>query len=467
MTASPDTKGRGKNNFRVSSLTTAARPWGIADPPSGDGSYCCGSRFPRVLTTVATIVRVSLLAIGVALLPTFVQAEPQAYWPQFHGPNRDNISSETGLQKEWSADGPTLLWTAHGLGHGYSSVSMADGRMYTAGNIDGATVITALDMDGKPLWTFKNGPAWEGAHEGTRGTPTIDGDRVYHENPLGDVVCVEARTGRPLWTVNILKAFGSKNIRWALAESLLVDGDRVICCPGGPEACIAALDKMTGKTVWTAKGTGELAGYASPTLFQQDGLRIVVTLNAKAMIGVNADTGELLWRVKHTSLFDENVLQPIYHDGCLFVSSLGNGSVKWKVRVVGNQASVEELWRSKQLDNHHGGVVLVDGHLYGSSALYNLARWICLDWETGEMKYSSRGVGKGSLTYADGMLYTLSKRSKMGLVAATPAGHEVISEFRIPRGGEGPTWAHPVVCGGRLYIRHGEFLYAYDVKGDL
>lgn len=415
------------------------------------------------LTT--TLARLPLLAIGFTLLSNLVQAEPQAYWPQFHGPNRNNISTETGLLKEWPADGPKLLWTANGLGYGYSSVSMADGRMYTAGNIDGATVITALDMDGKPLWTFKNGPAWEGSYEGTRGTPTIDGDRVYHENPLGDVVCLEAKTGSRLWTLNILKTFGSKNIRWALAESLLVDGDRLICCPGGPEASVVALDKMTGKTVWTAKGTGDLAGYASPTLFQQDGLRILVTLNSKAMIGVNADTGELLWRVKHTALFDENILQPIYHDGCVFVSSLAAGSVKWKVRVDGNRASVEELWRSKQLDNHHGGVVLVGNNLYGSSALYNLARWICLDWETGEMKYSNRGVGKGSLTYADGMLYTLSQRSKMGLVPATPAAHEVISEFRIPRGGEGPTWAHPVVCGGRLYIRHGEFLYAYDVKG--
>jgi len=226
-----------------------------------------------------------------------------------------------------------------------------------------------------------------------------------------------------------------------------------------------ALDKMTGKTVWKAKGTGDLAGYASPTLFQQDGLRIVVTLNAKAMIGVNADTGELLWRVKHLSMFDENILQPIYHEGCVFVSSLGAGSVKWKVRVEGDRASVEEAWRSKELDNHHGGVVLVDGHLYGASAIFNLARWVCLDWETGEKKYSARGVGKGSLTYADGMLYTLSQRRRMGLVKATPAAHEVVDEFRIPRGGEGASWAHPVICGGRLYIRHGEFLYVYDVKG--
>jgi outer membrane protein assembly factor BamB len=386
-----------------------------------------------------------------------------AYWPQFHGPNRDNVSTETGLLQEWPESGPKLVWTARGLGFGYSSVAIADGRIFTAGNIDEKTVITALDMKGKQLWQVENGAAWEKSYRGTRGTPTIDGDRLYHENPLGDVVCLKAETGKKIWGRNILKDFGSKNIRWALAESLLIDGDHVICCPAGPEASIVALDKMTGKTVWKAKSTGDLPGYASPILFEQDGLRIIATLTSKAMIGVNAATGELLWRVDYRTWFDENIIQPIYHDGCLFVSSLQTGCVKWKVQVEDGKTSVEELWRSKEMDNHHGGVVLVDGYLYGSSAWYNYARWICLDWDTGEMKYEARGVGKGSLTYADGMLYILSERGKVGLVEATPEEHRVVSRFRLPKGGEGQSWAHPVVCGGRLYIRHGELLYAYHV----
>ena len=402
----------------------------------------------------------------VALPPCLAEQAPgeaDATWPQFHGPNRDNLSRESGLLKKWPESGPPLVWTARNLGFGYASVAIADGRIFTAGNIGGRTVISALDMQGQLLWQADNGAAWEGSYPGTRGTPTIAGERLYHESPLGDVVCLEAGTGRKIWGLNILEEFGGRNIHWALSESLLIDGDRVICCPGGTEASVVALDKLTGKTVWKAKGTGDPASYASPILAEQDGLRMIITLTLKSLVGVNADNGELLWQARHVSMFDENIMQPIYRDGCVFVSSLVAGSVKWKIHCAGGTATVEELWTSRELDNHHGGVLLVDGNLYGSSCLFNRARWICLDWATGEKRYEAKGVGKGSLTYADGMLYTLSERYVMGLVAATPTGHEVISQFRLPPGGEAASWAHPVVCGGRLYVRHGEFLYAYNI----
>ena len=408
---------------------------------------------------------IRLLFIGTLLLFAASQAMAgDAFWPQFHGPNRDNISTETGLLKQWPEEGPKLLWTAEGLGHGFSSVSIARGMIYTAGNIDDDTVITAMDMGGRILWQVKNGAAWTKSYAGTRGTPTIDGDRLYHESPLGEVVCLNAKTGKRVWGLNILEKFFGRNTRWALAESLLIDGVRVICCPGGEKTTMVALDKMTGRTVWKCRGTDDLAGYASAVLAEYKGLRIILTLTSKAMIGVNADGGDLLWREGHVSMFDENVLRPLYHDGQVFVSSLSAGSVKWKINVRGKKASVEEVWRCKEMDNHHGGVILLDGYLYGSSCLYNGSRWICLDWKTGEKKYAERGVGKGSLTYADGMLYTLGERGKMGIVKPTPSGHEVVGQFKIPDGGEGRSWAHPVVCAGRLYIRHGEFLYVYDVR---
>ncbi|MBW8042269.1 MAG: PQQ-like beta-propeller repeat protein [Planctomycetes bacterium] len=388
----------------------------------------------------------------------------QAFWPQFHGPNRDNISTEKGLLKKWPEEGPALLWTAKGLGHGYSTVSIASGMIYTAGSIEKETIITAMNMEGKELWQVKNGKGWTGDRPGTRGTPTIDGDRLYHESPLGDVICLEAKTGKKIWELNILDKFKSKNIFWALSESLLIDGDNVICSPGGPQTCMVALDKNTGAVVWKAASTNEPAGYGSPIVVEYKGLRIILTLTLKGMIGVNADTGELLWHVKHVSYADENVFTPIFDNGQVFISSIKAGSVKWKINVKDGKASVDEIWRSNQLDNHHGGGVLINGYIYSSSCIYNRGKWMCLDWKTGEKKYAEKGIGKGSLTYADGLLYMLSENRAVGLVRPTPDSYGLISSFKIPKGGKGSSWAHPVVCNGRLYIRHGDFLYAYSVR---
>lgn len=384
------------------------------------------------------------------------------FWPRFCGPNGDNISTDTGLLKEWPKGGPKQLWAAKGLGEGFASVTIADGRIYTAGNVDGKTMVIALDMDGKPLWQTPNGPAWTGDSPGTRGTPAVDGDRVYHESPLGDVICLDAKTGEKIWGVNILKEFEGENIQWALSESLLVDGDRVVCCPGGKKASVAALDKKTGKTIWTTKSTGDKAGYATPALAEYQGLRMLLVMNQKAFLGVNADGGDLLWRHEHVTSYDVNATMPIFHDGQVFITSgYGSGSEMLKVTVEGKKASVESLWKSKDLDNHHGGVLLLDGYLYG--AAYG-GPWVCLDWRTGKRMYRERGAGKGSLTCAEGMLYTLSERNQMGLVPATPKEHKVVSQFKVPSGGEGPSWAYPVVCGGRLYIRHAGQLFAYDIQ---
>ncbi|MBN2023093.1 MAG: PQQ-binding-like beta-propeller repeat protein [Pirellulales bacterium] len=415
--------------------------------------------------------RLSTLGLVIALATTenIFAADSAAYWPRFHGPNGDNISTDTGLLKEWPKDGPKLLWTAKGIGFGFAGVTMADGQIHTAGNLDDKTVVTAIDQSGRILWQAPNGEAWKGDWAGTRGTPTLDGPRVYHESPVGQVTCLDAKTGRPLWTRNILDEFGSQNIQWALAESVLVDGNRLICCPGGPQTAVVALNKMTGETVWKSpSASGDLIGYATPTLAEFQGLRMIFTMTLKALIGVNADTGELLFRVEHPTRYDVNATKPLFHDGHVFVSSgYGTtGSALYKLDVRGKTASATKVWESRELDNHHGGVVLLNGYLYGAAHNFNSGRWICLDWKTGEMKYAERGVGKGALTCADGMLYTMSEKRDVGLVPATPAAHKVVSRFKLPSGGEGPTWAHPVVRGGRLFIRHGECLYCYDVLAE-
>jgi outer membrane protein assembly factor BamB len=394
-------------------------------------------------------------------------AQDEPSWPQFHGPHRNNRSTETGLPKTWPQGGPRLLFTADGLGHGFASLSIAEGMIYTAGNIEGRTVITALDMTGRILWRFDNGRAWEQPAGGARGTPTLAEGRLYHEGPHGDVVCLDAKTGQKLWGLNILEEFNSQNITWGLSESLLLDADRVICKPGGPETALVALDKRSGVVVWKSPSAqGDLAGYASCVIGECDGLRIILTLTAKALIGIDADSGELLFRHPHESPFDENITMPIYHDGHVFISTRTVGSELLKINVAGNRASLTPVWKNEQFDNQHGGVILVAGHLYGSCHKNNNAKWVCLDWHTGRQLWAERPRDKGSLTYADGMLYTINERGRVILVPALPEQYSTASQFSIPKAGQGPTWAHPVVCDGRLYIRHSDYLYVYDVRSE-
>ena len=412
------------------------------------------------VTESRRLVRSCVVGAALALAAAAGHA---AEWPQFHGPRRDNLSAETGLLKQWPAEGPKRLWTAKGIGHGFSTVAIAGGLIYTTGNIGPDTVITALDLDGKTQWTAKNGPADTHDRPGTRSTPTLDGGRLYHENSVGDLVCLDAKTGKPVWSVNILKKFGGQRPTWGLAESPLIDGGHVICVPGGANAGMAALDKTTGETVWVCKETTEKPGYGSPVAIDFGGVHQIVTMMQKSVVGIRADTGKLLWRQPHVAFADETIATPLFHDRFLFVSTLfPGGSQLIELSGAGDGVSAKQAWQTNALGNHHGGVVLVDGYLYGA----NVARkWVCLDFKTGKMAHAADGVGKGSVTYADDMLYTYSENDgTVGLVKAAPDGHEIISQFRVPEGGKGPRWAHPVVCGGRLYLRHGDFLYCHDIQ---
>ncbi len=407
----------------------------------------------------------SLLAAVLVILVLVSQRSATAadpYWPCFHGAAGDNISTDTNLLKQWPEDGPELIWTAKGIGTGYSTVSLAHGLIFTAGNIDGESVVTALDLDGKMVWQAECGKAWTKDYPGTRGTPTIDGDQLYYETPRGDLVCLNAKSGKEIWNLNILERFAATNIKWALAESVKIDGDLLICCPFGKKGSIVALDKRTGETVWAAESVDDKAAYATPTIAQFDGRRIVLTMSSKALLGVDGTDGKLLFRYEHITKYDVNALKPICVDGYVFISSgYGSGSEMVRLTTAGDTITAKQVWASKEMDNHHGGVILWDGYIYGSSSR---GKWVCFDWKTGKTMYAERGVGKGSLTFADGLLYILSESGrKMGLVKPTPEGHEIISQFKIPTGGEGKSWAHPVVCGGRLYVRHGDLLFAFNV----
>ena len=393
-------------------------------------------------------------------------------WPRFHGPKVDNKSPDTDLLKEWPEGGPARIWEASGIGEGYSTVAIVGDRIYTAGEIDGDCVITALDMDGNTAWTRANGKAWDGSYPGTRSTPTIVDGLLYHLSGVGNLVCLKADSGEVVWSVDIFDRFDGRNITWGLAESPLVVGDRVICTPGGEEVSMAALNRMTGETAWTCKGTGDRPGYASPILVDYDGLQQIVTAMSESIVGIRASDGELLWRYPHKVYADENITTPLFHDGYVIVSGcVRKGTTSLELQVSGDECSVEMHWHNPTLDNKQGGIVLYNGRLYGYGEMQlRNGPWVCVDFASGETVFqsapleSSYKYKSGCITYADGMCYLYADNGNMVLAKPTESGFELTGRLIIEDPGERPTWAHPVVFDGRLYVRYGDKLGVYSVS---
>ncbi len=404
------------------------------------------------------------------LLQTAIVSAQNESWAVFHGPKGDNKSPDTELLKEWPESGPPLLWIADFIGYGYSGVSIADGRIFTSGNIerDGETsaMVFCLDLNGQLIWKSDNGPGLSDRrrYPSTRATPTIDGDRVYDESALGQVTCYDVKTGRKIWSRNIIKDYGAEIPRWFLGESVIVDGDRLICTPGGPKASALALDKMTGKTVWEAASTGHLAGYATPYFFDFEGTRILAVQTDRTVEGLNPETGKTLFSFPWENFRTTNVTMPVYRNGHLFMTSgYDHGSKLYRLtKEPDGKIKVEEIWYEKRFDNHHGGVILVGDYVYGTT---HKGSWGSIHFDTGKIGYLVRSIGSGSVHYADGLIYGLSEDDKMViLLKPEPEKYVEISRFELPNEVEGKSWAHPVVCGGRLYLRHAQYLYCYDVR---
>ncbi|MCP4449953.1 MAG: PQQ-binding-like beta-propeller repeat protein [Planctomycetes bacterium] len=392
-------------------------------------------------------------------------------WPQFHGPNRDNKSTDQGLLKAWPEGGPTRLWEASGLGEGYSTVAIVGQRIYTAGAIDDDCVITALDLQGNEVWTQKNGKAWKRSYPGTRSTPTIVEGLLYYLSGVGNLICLKADSGEKIWSVDILEKFKGRNIIWGLSESPLVVGDKVICTPGAKDVSMVAFNRYTGELLWQCTGEGDKPGYASPILVDYKGLKQIVTGMSGAIIGVRASDGKLLWRFAHKVYTDQNILTPKFHDGFLIISGcVRKGTRSLQLNVSGNECSVKQHWHNETLDNKHGGIVLVDGKLYGYAESQNKpGPWMCIDFMTGDTIFQSAPVESsykyrsGCLTYADGLFYLYSDDGDVALAKPTSRGFEVSGRLTLKDPGERPTWAFPVVHGGRLYLRYGDKLGVYDV----
>jgi outer membrane protein assembly factor BamB len=386
-----------------------------------------------------------------------------ADWHQWRGPDRNGQSRETGLLKQWPSTGPAVVWSVANLGAGYGSVAVSGDRVFVQGMRDGQSIVSSLNRaDGKVLWSKPLGRAGNNDRgSGPRGTPTIDGDRLYVLTESGDLAALRAVDGSPLWQKNILREFGGGNPNWLISESPLVDGDRLLVTPGGRGAGMAALDKMSGKTVWTSKELSDQAGYSSIVAADVQGVRTYMTMTADAGVGVRASDGKLMWRYTPAANYTANITTPIYADNKVFyTSAYGTGGALVGLRNAAGEIKAQEIYFTRDMQNHHGGVVLVNGYLYG----YNNSVLTCLDWATGKMIWRDRSVGKGSVSYADGNLYILGENNVVGLVEATPAGYREKGRFQIRDQGY-PSWAHPVVSGGRLYIRNQGTLASYDVRG--
>ncbi|MEI8020013.1 MAG: PQQ-binding-like beta-propeller repeat protein [Schlesneria sp.] len=385
-----------------------------------------------------------------------------AFWPQHRGPNRDNISKETGLLDSWPNGGPKLTWEQKGLGEGFSSVSIAHGKLYTMGNQGNDEMLLAMDAaNGRPLWSTKTGGRAyrEGQGNGPRGTPTVDDDRVYALGANGDLICVGANKGEVVWQKNILNDYGGNNIQWGISESVLIDGQNLICSPGGKRATMAAIDKMTGREVWTCiVQEAPAAAYSSPIVVDYQGERMYVNFVHTAVVAVRAKDGNVLWGHTQSANGTANCSTPVSSDGLVFTASgYDTGCALFKL-AKGGKAKLE--YANKEMKNHHGGMVVVDGYLYG----FDEQILKCLDLKTGKVQWKDRSVGKGSLTYADGHLYLRSEAGPVALCVASNKRYEEKGRFNPAGRSDKPAWSHPVVCDGRLFLRDMDSIAVYEIK---
>jgi outer membrane protein assembly factor BamB len=418
------------------------------------------------------ILSVSLLsiALGAIWLSQQLQADD---WPQWRGPQRNGVSKETGLQKQWPKDGPKLLWKLTDAGSGYSTPSVVGDRLYLLANegADSEFVQARSVNDGKSVWRTPLGKVGANPPQmsflGARSTPTVDGQSLYALGSDGDLACVEVGSGKIRWQKNLRTEFGGKPGDWAYSESPLIDGDVLVCTPGGSDATVAALNKKTGEVIWKcALPEADQAAFASPILVNAGGVKQYVQLLQKGLVGVDAKTGKLLWRYgKPVSRYGANIPTPLGSDDLIYVGSAGTGGGTVKLKKQGSGVEAEQLYFESKLPTAIGGTVKVGDFLYGTTA----QALLCIEFATGKVKWEDRAIGAASLCYADGNLYLHGENGEVALVEASPEGYHEKGRFTPPdQPAHGKpmekAWAYPVVANGRLYIRDHGSLWCYDVK---
>ena len=396
-------------------------------------------------------------------------------WPQWRGPQRDGTSKETGLLKEWPKDGPKLAWKTDKLGGGYSTPVIVGDRIYLMYDRKENEYTVALDAEtGEEIWAIEIGKVGKNQgiqYPGARSTPTVEGDRIYALGSDGDLACLKKDKGDIVWKKNFKADFDGKPGMWAYSESVLIDGDALICTPGGEKATMLALNKKDGEVIWKcAVPSKDAAGYASPIIVEADKVKQYVTFVQTGVIGVDAKSGNFLWKYEKTKdPMSVNIMTPVAYDGAVFSSSGRVGSALTTLRPDKDGVAAEEAYFTKDLATSIGGVVRVGDHIYGMGA----KGLTCLEWKTGKMKWQDKSLGQGSLCFADGLLFLHGENGDVALVETSPEGcHEkgrfTPSDQPKHPGNNGPldvkAWAHPVVANGRLYIRDLNTLWCYEVK---
>jgi outer membrane protein assembly factor BamB len=398
------------------------------------------------------------------------KAKGKYNWCHWRGPDRDGISKEKGLLKKWPEKGPEMIWSYEGLGKGYASVSVCDGVVYVPGTIDETGYMHAFDTSGKLLWKKPYAEEWVRSFPGSRSTPAVNDGNVYVITGHGVVVCLSVSDGGKLWSEDIKSKYNGKSKSWGYASSPLIYKNMIIFSPGGPKAGIVALNKDDGSVIWESKSTGEGDAYCPPLVFEHAGRKILVTMMEESVWFVNPDTGELIYRDKFTEYQkkpkDINPNTPIYNNGYVFTSSgYDAGCAMYEISDDGSKIS--RKWTDEVLDTHHGGNILINGRIYGSNWKgNNNGDWICMNWDNGEILSTKHWHNKGSVIAADSMLYIYEEKDgNFALAEPTETGFDIVSSFKVTMGSD-QHWAHPLICNGILYIRHGDALMAFDISSD-
>jgi outer membrane protein assembly factor BamB len=395
---------------------------------------------------------------------------------QWRGPERNGIYQETGLLKVWPESGPAMVWSATGIGSGFSSVVCDGKNIYTTGMISAKDVLSAFSLDGKLLWQTPFGNSWTGSFPDTRTTPTVEGENIYVISGSGDIACIQSKDGSIKWTINGFTKFEGKTGNWGVCESPLLVDEKLFYTPAGSKTTMVALNKNNGEIIWQSPSLNENGAYVSPILVNFGGRRYAVTLTANSLFGVDIEDGSIRGRVNYSEIksatakperdetYPINTNTPLFKDGFIYITG-GYNHVGAMFDLTSPVVPPAPVWTDSILDCHHGGVVLVDGYIYGANWVNNgNGNWCCIDWKTGKKLYEEKWFNKGSIISSDGMLYCMEEKTgNLALVKPNPQKFEVVSSFKVPLG-KGPFWAHPVIKNGILYVRHGDALMAFKIQ---
>jgi outer membrane protein assembly factor BamB len=384
-----------------------------------------------------------VFGFGVCAIGTgFYSTSEAADWPNYRGPNHNGISNETGWSATWPEGGPKVLWKTS-IGNGFCSIAVSNGRAYTMGNIKNNDILYCFDAKtGKEIWKKSYPcPLYKKNHEGgPSATPTVDGNAVYTFSKDGDAIRFNAATGQKVWHKNLNKELGIKHPTWYFASSPFII-DNIVILNAGSRGI--ALNKADGSVIW--ESGKDPTGYATAVPFTSNGQKCVAIFAAKEIVGVVAATGKIVWQFPWKTSYDANIGDPIISGNTVFVcTGYNRGCALLKIE----GSNVTEVWQNKNMRNHFNCSVLWQGYVYGFDEKKELR---CLDFKTGQMKWSKGGLGKGSLMIADGKLIILSERGKLVIAEASPEGFRELASVQILTG---KCWTVPVLANGRIYARN-------------